>query len=229
MTSRIFVALLLFGLSPQTTFAQKASVGWKEYLGGPDSSHYSPLKQINASNVDKIEVAWTYPAPDAMSVFCPLVVDNIAYVSAKGGALVALDATTGKELWAHSFGIGAGMRSGISGQRGANYWESKDRKDRRIFVTSGGYLHAIHALTGQSVASFADNGKLDLKIEEGTFKDGEVSFTANGEMKGEKVSLKGTGKLSGDTIKGSVTFDRKGKSKTDSWEAKREKEEKKKD
>jgi hypothetical protein len=70
-------------------------------------------------------------------------------------------------------------------------------------------------------------GKLDLKIEEGTFKDGEVSFTATGEMKGEKVSMKGTGKLTGDTIKGSVTFDRKGKQQKNDWEAKRE--EKKKD
>jgi len=86
----------------------------------------------------------------------------------------------------------------------------------------------LESKDGKLTGSVA-GGKLDLKIEEGTFKDGEVSFTANGEMKGEKVSIKGTGKLSGDTIKGSVTFDRKGKSKTDSWEAKREKEEKKKD
>ena len=82
-------------------------------------------------------------------------------------------------------------------------------------------------LTG-SMPGFGKNAK-DTAIEDAKFKDGEVSFTAKGEMKGEKVSLKGTGKLSGDTIKGSVTFDRKGKSKTDSWEAKREKEEKKKD
>ena len=142
---------------------RKPSASWKDYLGGPDSSHYSPLKQINTSNVNKIEVAWTYPAPDGTSVFCPLVVDNIAYVAAKGGALVALDATTGKELWVHPFGTGGGGRGGISGQRGANYWESKDRKDRRILVTSGGYLHAIDALTGKTVDSFADHGKLDLK------------------------------------------------------------------
>ncbi len=32
---------------------------WKDYLGGPDSSHYSPLKQINTGNVDKLEVAWS--------------------------------------------------------------------------------------------------------------------------------------------------------------------------
>ena len=58
---------------------------------------------------------------------------------------MALDAATGKELWVHSFGA-AGGRGGIGGQRGANYWESQDRKDRRILVTSGGYLHAIDRL-----------------------------------------------------------------------------------
>jgi len=163
MKAQIVVALVLCGFPVRIGFAQKVAAGWSDYLGGPDSSHYSPLKQINASNVNKIEAAWTYPAPDGTSVFCPLVVDNIAYISAKGGALVALDATTGKELWVHSFGTGGGGRGGISGQRGANFWQSPDRKDRRIFVTTGGYLHAIDALTGKTVDSFADHGKLDLK------------------------------------------------------------------
>src|SRR5215472_5589345 len=126
MNAQILAAFVLCGFSTQTLTAQKAAASWKEYLGGPDSSHYSPLKQINTSNVNKIEVAWTYPAPDGTSVFCPLVIDNIAYISAKGGALVALDATTGKELWVHPFGTGGGGRGGSSGQRGANYWESKD-------------------------------------------------------------------------------------------------------
>ena len=83
-------------------------------------------------------------------------------MAAKHGALVALDATTGKELWAHTFPSG-GRFGGIGGQRGANYWESKDRTDRRIFVTSPGMLHAIDARTGELVDSFADHGKLDLK------------------------------------------------------------------
>ena len=69
-----------------------------------------------------------------------------------------------KSCGSHPFGTGGGGRGGIAGQRGANYWESKDRKDRRIFVTTGGYLHAIDALTGKTVDSFADHGKLDLKI-----------------------------------------------------------------
>lgn len=160
----IIAATVLCAISSSIASAQKEGAGWKDYLGGPDGAHYSPLTQINLSNVSKIEVAWTYPAGDETSVFCPLVVDDVAYIASKGGALVALDATTGKELWAHSFGAGGGGRGGIAGQRGANYWESKDRKDRRIFVTTGGYLHAIDALTGKTVVSFADHGKLDLKI-----------------------------------------------------------------
>ena len=161
-TSARYLAIALFVHTPLALEAQKG-VSWSEYLGGPDSSHYSPLKQVNTRNVNKLEIAWSYATGDEMSyTFSPLVVDNIAYVAAKQGALVALDATTGKELWVHNFGVG-GRFSGIAGQRGANYWESKDRTDRRIFVTSGGMLHALDARTGEPVDSFADHGKLDLK------------------------------------------------------------------
>ena len=165
----ILAATVLCAFSAATLPAQKGSTGWKEYLGGPDSSHYSPLKQINRNNVGKLEVAWSYETGDTGAYFfSPLVVDNVAYVAAKQGALVAVDAATGKELWVHSFpaaaGRGGGGRgSGIAGQRGANYWESKDRSDRRIFVTTGGFLYAIDARTGKTVESFADRGRLDLK------------------------------------------------------------------
>jgi quinoprotein glucose dehydrogenase len=158
-TALLPLSVALFVISPPILHAQS----WSEYLGGPDSSHYSPLKQVNTGNVRKLEVAWSYETGDELSYsFCPLVVDNIAYVAAKQGALVAVDAATGKELWVHQF-AGGGRFSGIAGQRGANYWESKDRSDRRIFVTTGGMLHAIDARTGQLIDSFADHGKLDLK------------------------------------------------------------------
>ena len=86
----------------------------------------------------------------------------------------------------------------------------------------------IEQKDGKVTGSIA-GGKLDLKIEEGTFKEGELTFTATGEVKGEKVSFKGTGKLSGDTLKGKITTERKGKSQSADWEAKRDKAEKKKD
>jgi quinoprotein glucose dehydrogenase len=160
---RHFPVALALSVVPSIALQAQQDTGWSDYLGGPDSAHYSPLKQVSTRNVNKLEVAWSYETGDDLSyTFCPLVVDNIAYVAAKQGALVALDATTGKELWVHNFASG-GRFSGIAGQRGANYWESKDRTDRRIFVPSGGMLHAIDARTGKLIDSFADHGTLDLK------------------------------------------------------------------
>jgi quinoprotein glucose dehydrogenase len=154
----------LFAIAAINANAQKSATGWTDYLGGPDSSHFSPLKQITPANINKLDIAWSFPAGDGNYTCSPLVVDNIAYVAAEQGALVALDATTGKQLWLHPFtSAGFGGRAGIGGQRGLNYWESKDRSDRRIFVTTGGYLYAIDALTGKDIDSFADHGRLDLK------------------------------------------------------------------
>jgi quinoprotein glucose dehydrogenase len=101
-------------------------VTWKTYNGGPDSSKYVALDEITKANVDQLEVAWIYPTGDSNSYqFNPLVVDNVMYVLAKNNSLVALDATTGKEIWIH-----ARLR-GIA-RRGINYWESDDRRDRRL-------------------------------------------------------------------------------------------------
>jgi quinoprotein glucose dehydrogenase len=163
-----FSATVVALVCGHTAFAQQVRTTWKDYLGGPDSSHYSALKQINTSNVNKLNVAWTYPTGDDVTyTFSPLVIDSIAYFAAKQGALVAADATTGKEVWVHSFAAPGAVPSrfaGIAGMRGANYWESKDRTDRRVIVSTGGFLQAIDARTGKLVDSFADHGKLDLKI-----------------------------------------------------------------
>jgi quinoprotein glucose dehydrogenase len=163
-TRSSLVAFVIWALPAAIVHGQQARTGWTDYLGGPDSSHYSPLKQITPANVSTLEIAWTYDVGESgFYNFCPLVIGNTAYVAAKQGALVALDASTGRELWVHGFGGGTGRSSGIGGQRGANYWESKDRSDRRILVNSGGFLHAIDARTGDLVDSFADHGRLDLK------------------------------------------------------------------
>ncbi len=136
--------------------AEKPFTTWSQYLGGADSSQYSSLKQINKSNVRKLEVAWTYRTGPGTYVFNPVVVDSVMYVLAQNNTLVALDAATGKELWTHA-------NTGAVGTRGINYWESKDRSDRRLFFINAGFLTAIDARTGKSIDSFGDNGRTDLR------------------------------------------------------------------
>ena len=64
----------------------------------------------------------------------------------------------------------------------------------------------------------------DIKIENGTFKDGEVAFSVTREgQNGQKFTTKYKGKLSGDTITGKSESERDGQTRSRDWEAKREK------
>jgi len=139
---------------PPTTTARPYTT-WTAYQGGAHSSQYSALDQINKSNVSQLEVAWTYPINGNVT-FNPVIVDNVMYVQGTGNSIVALDASTGKEIWSHA-------NQGAIGARGLNYWESPDRKDRRLLYLNAGMLTAINAQTGELIPSFGSNGKVDLR------------------------------------------------------------------
>jgi quinoprotein glucose dehydrogenase len=129
-------------------FAQKGKPKfntWRQYLGSSDSSQYSSLDQINKKNVGQLQVAWTYSTGDTRTYrFNPIVVDNVMFILAKNMSIVALDAATGQEIWTH-------QNQGAIGDRGMNYWESPDRKDRRLLYINGGFLMAIDAGTGKTI------------------------------------------------------------------------------
>ena len=148
-----FVLVALCGYAP--AYAQPYTT-WRTYAGAADSSQYSALDQINKSNVTKLTIAWTFPAGEGTVVFDPIVVDRVMYVLASGNQIVALDAESGKQLWAHA-------NQGAVGARGMNYWQSADGADRRLLYLDGGFLTAIDARTGAAVAGFGDQGRVDLR------------------------------------------------------------------
>jgi alcohol dehydrogenase (cytochrome c) len=72
---------------------------WLMYWGDYQSTHYSRLTQIDATNVRRLRAAWTYPMPgDSVLEATPVVVDGVMYVT-QPGVVAALDARTGRELW----------------------------------------------------------------------------------------------------------------------------------
>src|SRR5258708_4059183 len=134
--------------------------GWRDYGGASDTAQYSALTQINRSNVHKLEVAWTYSTGDnGKYFFNPIVIDATMYVLAKHDSIVALDAATGKELWAYA----SGPETKIITNRGINYWQSGDGSDRRLLFASNHFLRAIDARTGKPIVSFGDGGAGNLK------------------------------------------------------------------
>ncbi len=131
---------------------------WSDYGGSADSMQYSALTQINKGNVNRVEQVWFYPAPGPSGrfAFSPLIVDSVMYVVGKDNSVVALDARTGKEIWVHPL-------EGTPTNRGFNYWESRDRKDRRLIFAVGGFLQQINARTGVTLNTFGKDGKVDLR------------------------------------------------------------------
>src|SRR5262245_7577960 len=158
--SRTLSAVLLVvltGAVMQRSHAQGGPRNWADYGGDPGNSRHLRLEQINKSNLDQLDVAWTYQTNDTISyVFNPVVVDNFMYVLARNNSLVAIDSTTGKEIWIHE---------GLEGiaPRGINYWESKDRSDRRLLFQMNSYLQAIDARTGKVISSFGKDGAVNLR------------------------------------------------------------------
>jgi quinoprotein glucose dehydrogenase len=156
----VFTALvfLLVYLSCQTnSSASGQHTTWTHYGGSPDQSKYFDAGEITKQNVGQMKLAWIYPTSDSISYFfSPIVVDTFMYVLGKNFSLVALNVLTGKEIWIHA------NLPGLT-RRGINYWESEDKKDRRLIFTLGNSLQAIDALTGQSVLTFGDSGYVDLR------------------------------------------------------------------
>jgi quinoprotein glucose dehydrogenase len=139
-----------------SVWAQKPYTTWNTYGGGGHSSQYSALDQINKQNVAKLEVAWSFPVGERSYVFNPIVVDRVMYVLARDNEIVALDAGTGKELWARP-------HEGAVSARGINYWQSANGSDRRLLYLNAGMLTAIDARTGNIIESFGKKGLVDLR------------------------------------------------------------------
>ena len=137
---------------------------WSVYRGDLGNSAYSSLDQINTNNVNQLEVAWTYHTGDAetgnrSAIQCnPIVVNGKMYVTSPKLKLIALDASTGSELWKFD-PFDSIEATGVN--RGVTYWE--ENTDKRIYFSAGPYLYAVNADDGTLVLSFGNKGKVDLR------------------------------------------------------------------
>ena len=160
---RIAARRLLFScclLAAAQLITAQNYASWSDYGGTADSAQYSALTQINRSNVNKLRVAWSYPTADgAKYFFGPLMADGRVYVLAKNNSIVALDAVSGKEIWVHA----TDPNTSLITNRGINYWQSKDRIDRRLLFACNNFLQAVDARTGRTIATFGKDGRVDLR------------------------------------------------------------------
>jgi quinoprotein glucose dehydrogenase len=154
--------------------AQSPRQEWPVYGGDQGATRFSPLRDIDRANVGQLGVAWTWrPGERALPEYgtqpgtfqnTPLMIDDVLYVSTPYNRVVALDATSGRELWRHDpepFKDGQPPNGTGFVHRGVAAW--RDEAGRlRIFMNSRWRLISLDAQTGRPVPGFGDGGIVDL-------------------------------------------------------------------
>ena len=145
------------------------NVDWPVYRGDPKGNQYSPLAQIHAANVHRLERAWEFKTGDAnqrstMHVN-PIVVNGVMYVTTPSLKAVALNAATGKTIWTfdparHNNGTVVRLRN-----RGLVHW--KGAEGERIFHFVRDRVYAIDAKSGAHISTFGKAGFIDLRQDLG--------------------------------------------------------------
>lgn len=150
---------------------------WYSFGGTDDGLHYSPMGQINQSNVKGLGLAWAYDIDTFDAYTQPLAVGGVLYFAAGHSVIHALDARTGKLLWQYDPKVAEApeaqwrMRAGW-GIRGIAF-----RDNKVITATRDGRLLAVDARTGKlswSVQTLDEEGSKGAYITGPPFVAGNV-------------------------------------------------------
>ncbi|MCQ4094482.1 glucose/quinate/shikimate family membrane-bound PQQ-dependent dehydrogenase [Erwinia persicina] len=157
---------------------------WPAYGRTQGGTRYSPLKQINATNVGQLQEAWTFQTGDLKTAsdpgeitneVTPIKIGDALYLCTAHQKLFALDAATGKQKWMFD----PKMKTDPTFQhvtcRGVSYVQTPEAAatpagekpalcSRRILLpVNDGSMYALDAETGALCPEFGDNGKLNLQ------------------------------------------------------------------
>jgi len=179
----LIAAAAVLLILPTRSLAQAArETAWPTYGNDPGGTRYSPAKQINKSNVEQLQVAWTFRTGalphdeelDKKAAFeaTPILIEGKLFLSTPYDHVIALNPTTGAKLWEfdpkleHPYGFSEVTSRGVSAWRDPAPSGTKKVCALRIFIgTLDARLIALDGETGKPCADFGINGEVDLKSD----------------------------------------------------------------
>ncbi|MGR3376527.1 membrane-bound PQQ-dependent dehydrogenase, glucose/quinate/shikimate family [Salipiger abyssi] len=165
--------------------AEDGTGDWSAYGRTKRGTRFAPFTQINADNIDQLEVAWTYrtgemPGTGSEYQNTPVQLDDTLYICTPLNKIIAIDAVTGEERW--RFDPEVENNSTWTRCRGVSVFDSTDVSmppdapqdampaaidgicaRRIISSTTDGSLVALDAETGEPCPDFGTNGIADLR------------------------------------------------------------------
>jgi len=173
--SRVLATTALMAAMLCSICEGQSTTGWTVYNGGLDGDHYSKLAQINRGNVKELKQAWTFDTGEKGGIQTnPLIVGRVLYAFTPTQKVVALDAATGTLKWEFDSGVGGNQPA-----RGLSWWT--DGQESRLFTGIMNFLYCLDPETGKPIASFGENGRVDLRKElRGNYEEQSVVLTTPG-------------------------------------------------
>lgn len=160
--------ILLFATA--TAILAQSAADWPMFNRDLAGTRFSPLTQINSTNVQKLTKAWSYrlnpegktltgPSPtEIYQEITPIVVNGVMYMPS-GDRVVALDPVNGKELWKYQ--LPQGEQASF---RGVAYWPGDKQNPPRVIFTSQRKMVALNATTGKIDPGFGKEGEVPLDV-----------------------------------------------------------------
>jgi quinoprotein glucose dehydrogenase len=152
---------------------------WPNFGNDPGAMRYSSLRQIDAANIARVRLAWTFRTGKPGSEAIPVVAGGRMYLTAPDG-VYAIVPETGALVWK--------FEAAPVALRGLAYWPGAAAMNPRVFSGNGPYLLALDATTGKPAPGFGNEGRVDLKAGVlGDLKDGRYALQSPPAVYGDVV------------------------------------------
>jgi quinate dehydrogenase (quinone) len=159
---------------------------WQHYGRTPAGTRYAPLTQIDADNVRRLKVAWTFRTgvPGNFKA-TPLQIGDGLYLCTGGNVVIALDAQTGAERWRFDPKVNTKTIGFTTNCRGVTYYRSPGLaqcEQRLLTATTDARMFAVDLNTGKRCEDFGAHegtpGEISLLPGMGEVKPGYYYVTS---------------------------------------------------
>jgi alcohol dehydrogenase (cytochrome c) len=140
----------------QAELASPAPDDWPAWRRSHNGLGYSPLAQIDTTNIGRLTIAWAQALPAGGNMTEPLARDGVVYAGGFGDQVFAFDGVSGRLLWRYQRKLPA--NTAVTAHKTLALWD-----DKVISATSDNHLVALDARTGRPVWDVAVSNRPGMR------------------------------------------------------------------